>query len=111
MVSLFSRSLLSHQIAALRTRPPSSGNPGTMLKAPIAKLIKPRHASDSLSGDSARRFADPLMRIALHIHESPITALVIGPTIPIQNSAFADNASFSMFAIPPNAKRVIDLTG
>src|SRR5215471_21732766 len=42
---------------------------------------------------------------------SPMTALVIGPTIAIQNSDFASTDSFSIFATPPSAKSVIDFTG
>src|SRR5262249_15371197 len=48
---------------------------------------------------------------AIARQNSPITALVIGPTIAIQNSDFASTDSFSIFATPPSAKSVIDFTG
>jgi hypothetical protein len=41
----------------------------------------------------------------------PMTALVIGPTMPIQNSVLGSTASFSMLATPPRANRVMARTG
>src|SRR5204862_1891522 len=87
------------------------GNAGTMLNAAKVRLMKPSHVSAAIAGVPGSADGCQPRKYESARHNAPITAEVIGPTIPIQNSVLGSAASFSICATPPSAKRVIDRTG
>ncbi len=102
---------VTHQTTARRTRPPSSGNPGIMLKMPRAMLMTPNHMNMAAGGEPVPTAKPHPNNHASTRQTIPIAILVIGPIMPIQNSDFASAASFSICATPPKAKSVIARTG
>src|SRR5262245_15758308 len=100
------------QIIDRKTRPPSSGNPGIILNTASETLMYPSHTRPAHKADGGRpECGCQPATCAMPRKNNPITALVIGPTIAIQNSDFASADSFSILATPPSANKVIDLTG
>src|SRR5262249_11091774 len=83
-----------HQTTARSRRPPSIGNPGTILKTASPKLMYPSHTSIAVTGVAGSPAKLQPSIHAMPSHRAPISALVSGPASPIQNSVFASAASF-----------------
>src|SRR6266511_2655239 len=87
------------QITALATRPPSSGKPGSRLKAASTRLARPSSATRSPGQPAIRWLAS---------HSTPASPTdVSGPAIAISASPPASTGSLTIRATPPNNSRLI----
>src|SRR6266536_2433537 len=96
-----SRRPVSRHTTALATRPPSSGNPGSRLKAARTRLASPSSAIRS-PGQPATSW------LASHSRPARLTE-VSGPAMAISASPAASVGSLTIRATPPNTSRLISM--
>ena len=94
--------------AARNTRPPSSGNAGTMLNTASTMFSHARYASTSPVTSSP---VTPRNTVPMTRHTSARNRLMSGPAIAIRNSERASWASSCISATPPNRKSVMPSMG
>ncbi len=97
------RLLVRDHTMARKTRPPSSGKPGSRLNAPSTKLIHARYA-EIVAKSLPRKMNQTAPKISASAHD------ISGPATATRNSCFAVFISSPRLETPPKMNSVIDGT-